>query len=165
MPAPASAKSAGEASGDRAAGLSATSTLIQPLHNRFPTPRQPSGTSTNLHPSFNRHATASQSQPRLICLTITFQPPESAKRTIPRLANTHDSTILRVEYKNDTISTKPSYISDSPTPTDAQKQKTEDSALTPLQALQKNGKIPMLQFWETWRYSLLKFRTIYRALV
>ena len=91
---------AGEASGDRAAGLSATSTLIQPLHNRFPTPRQPSGTSTNLHPSFNRHATASQSQQRLICLTITFQPPESAKRTIPRLANTHDSTILRAEYKS-----------------------------------------------------------------
>ena len=24
----------------------------------------------------------------------------------------HDSTILRVEYKNDTISTKPSYFSD-----------------------------------------------------
>ena len=59
----------------------------QPSCNRFPTPRQPSGTSTNLHPSFNRHATASQSQQRLICLTITFQPPESAKRTIPRLAN------------------------------------------------------------------------------
>ena len=77
----------------------------------------------------------------------------------------HEPTILRVEYKNDTISTKPSYISDSPTPTDTQKQKTEGSALTPLQALQKNGKIPMLQFWETWRYSLVKFRTIYRALV
>ena len=77
----------------------------------------------------------------------------------------HDSTILRVEYKNDTISTKPSYIPDSPTPTDTQKQKTEGSALTPLQALQKNGKIQMLQFLETWRYSLVKFRTIYRALV
>ena len=103
MPAPASAKSAGPQArpplrGRRQAteppAFSATSTLIQPLHNRFPTPRQPSGTSTNLHPSFNRHATASQSQQRLICLTITFQPPESAKRTIPRLANTHDSTTL-----------------------------------------------------------------------
>ena len=31
-----------------------------------------------------------------------------------------EPTILRVEYKNDTISTKPSYISDSPTPTDTQ---------------------------------------------
>jgi len=31
-------------------------------------------------------------------------------------------TILRVEYKNDTISTKPSYFSDSTTPTDTQKQ-------------------------------------------
>ena len=29
----------------------------------------------------------------------------------------HDSTILSVEYKNDTISTKPSYISDSPNQT------------------------------------------------
>ena len=77
----------------------------------------------------------------------------------------HEPTILRVEYKNDTISTKPFYFSDSPTPTDTQKQKTEGSALMPLQALQKNGKIPMLQFWETWRYSLVKFRTIYRALV
>ena len=65
----------------------------------------------------NRHATASQSQPRLICLTITFQPPEAARRTIPRLANTHDTTILRVEYKNETISAQPSSIRDSPTTT------------------------------------------------
>ena len=79
----------------------------QPSSNRFPTPHQPSGTSTNLHPSFNRHATASQSQQRLNCYPITFQPPESAKRTIPRLANTHDSTILRVESKNDFDSTIP----------------------------------------------------------
>ena len=34
----------------------------------------------------------------------------------------------------------------------------------PLRALQKNGKMPKLQFWEIWRYSLLKFKTIYRAL-
>ena len=53
----------------------------------------------------------------------------------------HDSTILRVEYKNDTISTKPSYFSDSPTPTDTQKQfnlnqKTgaRSSVQSPLQA-------------------------------
>ena len=69
----------------------ATTTFSQPFPqpscNRFPTPRQPSGTSTRLQPSFNRHATASQSQPRLNCYPITFQPPESAKRTIPRLAN------------------------------------------------------------------------------
>ena len=32
----------------------------------------------------------------------------------------HEPTILRVEYKNDTISTKPSYFSDSTTPTDTQ---------------------------------------------
>ena len=37
-------------------------------------------------------------------------------------ADRDEPTILRVEYKNDTISTKPSYISDSPTPTDTQKQ-------------------------------------------
>ena len=37
--------------------------------------------------------------------------PSSARRTIPRLANNHEPTILRVEYKNDTISTKPSYFS------------------------------------------------------
>jgi hypothetical protein len=42
--------------------------------------------------------------------------------TISHPSNNHNSTILRVEYKNDTISTKPSYISDSPTPTDTQKQ-------------------------------------------
>ena len=85
--------------------------------------------------------------------------------SIQQPRSNHEPTILRVESKNDTISTKPSYFSDSTTPTDTQKQKTEGSALTPLQALQKNGKIPMLQFWETWRYSLVKFRTIYRALV
>ena len=54
-----------------------TQPFPQPLHNRFPTPHQPSGTSTH------------------------SQPPEAARRTIPRLANTHDSTILRVESKND----------------------------------------------------------------
>ena len=46
-----------------------------------------------------------------------------------------------------------------------QKKWDKGAAPTPLQALQKNGKIPVLQFWETWRYSLVKFRTIYRALV
>ena len=35
----------------------------------------------------------------------------------PLLLNNHEPTILRVEYKNDTISTKPSYISDSPNQT------------------------------------------------
>ena len=34
----------------------------------------------------------------------------------------HEPTTLRVESKNDTISTKPSYFSDSPTPTDTHKQ-------------------------------------------
>ena len=33
--------------------------------------------------------------------------PSAARRTIPRLANTHDSTILRVESKNDSDSTIP----------------------------------------------------------
>ena len=53
----------------------------------------------------------------------------------------HDSTILRVEYKNDTISTIPSYFSDSTTPTDTQQQfnlnhKTgaRSSVQSPLQA-------------------------------
>jgi len=55
----------------------------------------------------NRYSTASQSQPRLNCFPITFRPPEAARRTIPRLANTHDSTILRVEYKNDFDTTIP----------------------------------------------------------
>ena len=77
----------------------------QPSSNRFPTPRQPSGTTTHLHPSFNCHATASQSRPCRNRFQITFQPPESAKRTIPRLANIHDSTILRVEAKNDSDTT------------------------------------------------------------
>ena len=36
----------------------------------------------------------------------------------------HEPTTLRVEYKNDTISTKPSYFSDSTTPTNTQKQFT-----------------------------------------
>ena len=94
----------------------------QPSCNRFPTPHQPSGTSTRPQPTFNRHATASQSRPCRNRCPITFQPPEAARRTIPRLANTHDSTILRVESKNDTISTHPSYIHDSPTPTAIQSQ-------------------------------------------
>ena len=81
--------------------LSTTSTLIQPLYNRFPTPHQPSGTSTSPQPTFNRHATASQSHPRRNRSPITFQPPEADKRTIPRLANIHDSTTLRVEGKGD----------------------------------------------------------------
>ena len=38
---------------------------------------------------------------------ITFQPPEAARRTIPRLANIHASTILRVEAKNDSNTTIP----------------------------------------------------------
>ena len=42
--------------------------------------------------------------------------------SIQQPRSNHEPTILRVEYKNDTISTKPSYISDSPTPTDTQKQ-------------------------------------------
>ena len=71
--------------------------FAQPSNNRFLAPRQPSETSTHSQPSFNRHVTASQSQPRLNCFPITFQPPEATKRTIPRLANIHDSTILRVE--------------------------------------------------------------------
>ena len=61
--------------------------------------------------------------------------------TISHPSNNHNSTILRVEYKNDTISTKPSYISDSPTPTASQKQfnlnqKTgaSSSVQSPLQA-------------------------------
>jgi len=61
--------------------------------------------------------------------------------TISHPSNNHNSTILRVEYKNNTISTKPSYISDSPTPTDTHKQfnlnqKTgaRSSVQSPLQA-------------------------------
>ena len=84
-----------------------TQPFPQPLHNRFPTPHQPSGTSTHPQPTFNRHATASQSQPRRNRFQITFQPSEAAKRTIPRLANTHNSTILRVESKNDFDTTTP----------------------------------------------------------
>ena len=95
--------------------LSTTSTLIQPLYNRFPTPRQPSGTSTSSQPTFNRHANASQSHPRRNRFPITFQPPEADKRTIPRLANIHDSTILHVESESRTIPTQPSSIRDSPT--------------------------------------------------
>ena len=95
----------------RDARLSDNSNIAQPFpqpsSNRFPTLRQPSGTSTNLHPSFNRHATASQSQPRRNRFPITIQSPEAARRTIPRLANIHDSTILRVESKNDSDSTVP----------------------------------------------------------
>ena len=49
----------------------------------------------------NHPTITSQSQPRRNRFPITIQPPETAKRTIPRLANTHDSTILRVEPKND----------------------------------------------------------------
>ena len=78
-----------------------TQPFLQPLHNRFPTPHQPSGTSTRPQPTFNRHATASQSQLCLNRFPITIQPPEAARRTIPRLANTHDSTTLRDESKND----------------------------------------------------------------
>jgi len=55
----------------------------------------------------NHPTITSQSQPRLNRFLITFQPPEAARRTIPRSANTHDSTILRVEYKNDSDSTIP----------------------------------------------------------
>ena len=36
----------------------------------------------------------------------------------------HEPTTLRVESKNDTISTKPSYFSDSTTPTTNQRGKT-----------------------------------------
>ena len=74
--------------------------------------------------------------------------PSARRGSIPRydagtplLLNNHAPTILRVEYKNDTISTNPSYISDSPTPTDTQKQfnlnqKTgaRSSVQSPLQA-------------------------------
>jgi len=38
---------------------------------------------------------------------ITLHPPEAAKPAIPRLANIHDSTTLRVESKNDSDSTVP----------------------------------------------------------
>ena len=55
----------------------------------------------------NHPTITSQSQPRRNRFQITFQPPEAARRTIPRLANTHDSTILRVEYKNDSDATIP----------------------------------------------------------
>ena len=83
----------------------ATTTFSQPFPqpscNRFPTPRQPSGTSTRPQPTFNRHATASQSQLRLNRFQITFQPFEAARRMIPRLANSHDSTTLSVEGEGD----------------------------------------------------------------
>ena len=49
----------------------------------------------------------------------TISQPRYGRNQPPR---NHEPTILRVEYKNDTISTKPSYFSDSTTPTDTQKQ-------------------------------------------
>jgi hypothetical protein len=55
----------------------------------------------------NHPTITSQSQPRRNRFPITFQPSEAARRTIPRLANTHDSTILRVESKNDSDTTIP----------------------------------------------------------
>ena len=58
------------------------------------------GGRNNPQPTFNRHATASQSQSCRNRFQITFQPPEAARRTIPRLASTHDTTILRVEPKS-----------------------------------------------------------------
>ena len=47
----------------------------------------------------------------------TISQPRYGRNQPPR---NHEPTILRVEYKNDTISTKPSYFSDSTTPTDTQ---------------------------------------------
>ena len=65
----------------------------------------------------------------------------NANSTISHPSNNHGSTILRVETKNDTISTQPSYFPDSTTPTDTQKQfnlnqKTgaRSSVQSPLQA-------------------------------
>jgi hypothetical protein len=55
----------------------------------------------------NHPTITSQLQPRLNRFLITFQPPEAARRTIPRLANIHDSTVLRVESKNDFDSITP----------------------------------------------------------
>ena len=49
----------------------------------------------------------------------TISQPRYGRNHPPR---NHEPTILRVEYKNDTISTKPSYFSDSTTPTDTHKQ-------------------------------------------
>ena len=68
----------------------------------------------------------------------TISQPRYGRNQPPR---NHEPTILRVEYKNDTISTKPSYFSDSTTPTNTQKQfnlnqKTgaRSSVQSPLQA-------------------------------
>ena len=47
----------------------------------------------------------------------TISQPRYGRNQPPR---NHEPTILRVEYKNDTISTQPSYFSDSTTPTDTQ---------------------------------------------
>ena len=49
----------------------------------------------------------------------TISQPRYGRNQPPR---NHEPTILRVEYKNDTISTKPSYISDSPNQTAIQQQ-------------------------------------------
>ena len=64
-------------------------------------------------PENRDHPSSVRQQPlgRVLTVLVLLQP-----------RSNHEPTILRVEYKNDTISTQPSYISDSPTPTDTQKQ-------------------------------------------
>ena len=79
-----------------------TQPLSNPDNHREPQPHP--------QPSFNRHATARQSQPRRNRFEITFQPSEAARRTIPRLANIHDSTIPHprsLQLKNGQTSTHP----------------------------------------------------------
>ena len=64
---------------------------IQTLHNHFP----------------NHPATAFQPRPNHRKPQPFHNRPSAARRTIPRLTNIHDSTILRVESKNDSDSTIP----------------------------------------------------------
>ena len=65
--------------------LSATSSTIQPLYNRFSTPRQLSETSTHQQPSFNRHLNHSPT---------TFQPPLVRFSPVvrPTFCRTHSPT-------------------------------------------------------------------------
>ena len=58
---------------------------IQTLHNHFPN-----------HPATAFQPRTNPREPQPI-----HNRPSAARRTIPRLANIHDSTILRVESKND----------------------------------------------------------------
>ena len=73
-------------------------TISQPRHGRNQPP-------LNHFP--NHPTTAFQPRPNHRKPQPLHNRPSAARRTIPRLAKTHDSTILRVESKNDSDSTIP----------------------------------------------------------